>query len=249
MSVELMNMAQTPQTVVFTITYVFMPRPGRQTKLESKFKSIVPIWLDVGGACGSSDVPAFREKIFNYTCPGWTSTVSGQITFAAGHLHDGGTNLHIIKNGDVVCESRPSYAAGGHTGHDSEHISSMSTCSDLETRVGDEWTIQAFYNTKEHVPMAGHDGNLEPVMGIALLYTTGSNAWEIARDGTLTMKVLMYISIGIVVLLGAALLIYRSYKKKKLTGRVRIPTVDEQEEEEEEDVRLPFLENGEVPHR
>ena len=85
MSVELMNMAPTPQTVIFTMTYTYLLHPGQQSKRVNNLKSITPIWLDIGGPCKTSNKPSLPSTTFNYTCPTWKSTVSGPIAFAAGH--------------------------------------------------------------------------------------------------------------------------------------------------------------------
>jgi hypothetical protein len=52
-----------------------------------------------------------------------------------------------------------------------EHISSLSTCYNVGSfKAGDEWSLTAYYNTSEYMPMQNTDGSLEPIMGISLVY-------------------------------------------------------------------------------
>jgi len=167
-----MNMRHEKQKIVFTTTYEFSLVVPKHADL------VEPLWLDVGG-CGTADVPSEPNASFNFSSPSWTSNMSGRMVFAAGHLHDGGTHLQLLKNGDVVCETTPTYHnfSSHMSSGQEEHIKSVSVCSDFaETHPGDDWTIKAFYNTSLHVPMQRMDGSLEPVMGISLVYIAIPNS-------------------------------------------------------------------------
>jgi hypothetical protein len=98
MITELMNMAMEPREAFLTMTYEYIPTVPKDI---SKVKSY---WLDIGG-CGSSSFPALEKGTFEYSSPGWTSSTTGGITLAISHLHDGGTNTGILKNGKVICDS------------------------------------------------------------------------------------------------------------------------------------------------
>ena len=136
-------------------------------------------WLDITD-CGISSVPA-QEGVFELRSTGWTSTVSGRLLEATGHVHDGGVDTVIYKNGEPICTSvqvyghKPEFIAGGHgDGHDDghgegvPHISGAGVCIDFGTvEVGDELVIVANYNTTAHPLDMGHDGEAHPVMGIS----------------------------------------------------------------------------------
>jgi len=48
----------------------------------------------------------------------------------------------------------------------------MSACNNLgKISIGDSLDVTAFYNMSSHTPMLSHDGELHPVMGIAIMYT------------------------------------------------------------------------------
>ncbi|TKA64965.1 hypothetical protein B0A55_09906 [Friedmanniomyces simplex] len=104
--VELMNMLPTNQTGMLTMTYEYIPHP------PSSFSRVKALWLDIGGCNGSSDQPVLSTtQAFNYTSPAWTSGISGKVTFIGGHLHDGGTQLRVLRNGTEECDCVATYGA------------------------------------------------------------------------------------------------------------------------------------------
>lgn len=121
--------------------------------------------------------------------PPWTSIINGNITFSAGHLHDGETTISLTKNNATVCDSTATYGASkGYVGNKLvnmtmpdgtamemempvKHVSNMSVCAVLgEMRVGEKWGVQARYDFGANEGMKGVDGGWDDVMGIALLY-------------------------------------------------------------------------------
>ncbi|OAL35866.1 hypothetical protein AYO20_04772 [Fonsecaea nubica] len=169
LAVDLMNMLHSePQTdVVFTITYEYVQ--GRHTR---DFTALTPYWMDVGG-CRTSDVPAYRDSAFNYSSPVLKGSPQGVVAFVAGHLHDGGTHIDLLKNGKAVCSVKAFYNQYRYLGEGkmTEHVSSIESCALMtETTPEDEWSITAYYDTRVHEPMGMMDGSLEPVMGIMLVY-------------------------------------------------------------------------------
>ncbi|EXJ74615.1 uncharacterized protein A1O5_02912 [Cladophialophora psammophila CBS 110553] len=191
-----------PQTdIVFTITYEYIE--GRHIQ---DFYAVTPYWLDVGG-CKTSDVPAYRDSIFNYSSPILKGVPQGMITFVGGHLHDGGTHIDLTKNGRVVCRLNALYDRYRYQddGKLMEHVSIIETCeTPAKTVTKDEWSIVACYNTSLHEPMEMMDGSLEPVMGIMLVYV----AQGLERHGmsrTMSLSVILGIgSLAAVALLAAA---------------------------------------------
>ncbi|KAJ9495183.1 hypothetical protein H2202_009433 [Exophiala xenobiotica] len=165
LSVELMNMLDDPQQdVVLTITYEIVE--GVHAK---NFLGLTPYWLDSGG-CGPSGLPAYRDTTFEYSSPPVRGVIDGTFTFAGGHLHDGGTHIELMKNGQVMCNLNATYGAYEYMANSERHISSIDTCQPGKVDPGDVWSLVAHYDTQLHKPMAKSDGSLEPVMGIMLLY-------------------------------------------------------------------------------
>lgn len=172
-----MNETEDPRPAVVTVTFEYIPSQPQN------FVNVIPVWLDIG-SCDNSELPAKNNTAFQYSMqPRWKADFSGHITWIAGHLHDGGTHLEVLKNGNTVCDCVAAYGQSpGYVesmsmpgmnmmGMDMEHISSISTCANTGVvNVGDEWGVTAFYNTSEHAPMLDSDGSLAPIMGISLLY-------------------------------------------------------------------------------
>jgi hypothetical protein len=176
-----MNEAAQPRDAVLTLEWEYI------TGMPEGYKRTTPVWIDIDGVCsehGSEVAPPKDNKTFAFEMETpWITPVSGQVVCTAGHLHDGGVDLQIIKNGEAVCDSPARY--GESAGYiettqmemdgmamDMEmlHISSMGGCSDLSTREGDGWTVRANYDFGRHEPMMDGQGGFAPVMGIALLY-------------------------------------------------------------------------------
>jgi hypothetical protein len=176
MSVELMNEVDEPRPAVVTIAYEYIPNPPQS------FSRVLPIWLDIG-TCTDSDMPALNDATFQYSMsPPWKANFAGQVTFTGGHLHDGGTNLTILQNGNTICDSVASYGlTPGYIEAPSSmnmmYISNMSSCENGGVvNIGDEFSITAYYNTSEYALMLNSDGTLAPIMGIALVYIAPENA-------------------------------------------------------------------------
>ncbi|KAI9854883.1 MAG: hypothetical protein M1824_006514 [Vezdaea acicularis] len=170
LSTELMNENEAPSEVYVVITYEYLPG------LPHDFHATKQIWLDVGGCTGSGQ-PAKPHSSFELTMERpWISPFSGHVTYIGGHVHDGGTHVEVLKNDVVVCDcvatygGDPEFVEGDH-GMGMQHISRISTCEgNFPVEKGDRWSIMAYYNTSEHMPMGDGQGGLEPVMGIAMVY-------------------------------------------------------------------------------
>jgi len=169
MATELMNAHKKEREAALTITYEYIPY------LPEEFSTVTPIWLDVGGCHSDVPVPTDESK-FELDSPPWVSSLSGRIVNFMSHLHDGGVELRLQKEGIDVCVSEAEYGvtrrSKGHK-HDTEmsHIVRMSECSDVgRIRIGEEWSVKAQYDLEKHEPMLDEHGQPEPVMGIAIVY-------------------------------------------------------------------------------
>lgn len=110
-TLELMNVSPHPRAVVLTVEYDVVPLPLLPADWNTT--RITPIWLDVTGVCGQSEfpVPIGGYQVFNVATPepAWKSTVAGDVVFAGGHLHDGGTNIKVLQRGKEICNSVATY--------------------------------------------------------------------------------------------------------------------------------------------
>jgi hypothetical protein len=179
--VDLMNENAAAKQVYMTMTYDYVPAttPG--------IKPMKPLWLDIN-QCGTSEVAARTGK-YNVKSVPWTSTINGQWLGVGGHLHDGGTNLTIEQNSQVICDSQAKYGTkpdyvsgdggmdhgGGDPGHGHGgmmHISEHGVCyADTLPRIkaGDRVAITANYDDTKY-PQMVHNGRLHNIMGIAIAY-------------------------------------------------------------------------------
>jgi hypothetical protein len=82
MAIELMNAANKPLTVYFTMSYEIV-----EGEAAEGFKNVLPVWLDITG-CGVGYTPA-KTGVYQYTSPEWKSTVNGTLQYLGGHEHDG----------------------------------------------------------------------------------------------------------------------------------------------------------------
>jgi hypothetical protein len=160
--VDLMNHSREPKVVSIkaTVTHVPDSTPG--------MAPVTPVWLDENN-CGTSEyaVPAGRShQVWR-----WTSTITGRMVAAGGHVHDGGikTVLSNETTGRHLCTS---YAGYGRNPAYMGSLESMTTCihDRLGTvRAGEVLALDTYYD----VPEARND-----VMGIMLAYVYETNDLE-----------------------------------------------------------------------
>lgn len=151
---DIMNHDDALKTVYLTATVSYLPdsTPG--------IKPVTPVWLDVNN-CSTSEyqVPAGpSNRVWR-----WTSTITGRVLAAGGHVHDGGIKM-VLSNESTnqhICTSRAGYATKPQY---RGSIESMTTCiwDRLGTvRAGQVLAIDTYYDTR--VPQSD-------VMGIMIAY-------------------------------------------------------------------------------
>jgi len=117
--VEVMNMKHEPQTVFFETSFTHVPADTRG------MEEVTPVWLDAANCTGDShhSVPDGEST----TTWRWKSTISGTITSAGGHLHDGGRSVTLsnASTGQHICTSKAAY---GTDPAFMGHLESMSVC-------------------------------------------------------------------------------------------------------------------------
>lgn len=151
---ELMNHTAEAKTVYIVVNMRHVPdtTPG--------IKAVTPVWMDMNN-CNTSQysVPAGpSNQVWR-----WTSTITGRVVGAGGHVHDGGlrTVLANETTGETMCSS---YAGYGTKPEFMGTIESMSTCIHDRigtVRAGEVLSIDTYYDS----PTAQDD-----VMGIMIAY-------------------------------------------------------------------------------
>lgn len=151
---ELMNMSPQPQQVYVTMKLSWVDAGS------ARLKNVTPVWLDVDN-CGDSQytIPAGST----HTTWTWTSTMTGDVVAAGGHVHDHGVSITLtnVTRDEEICESVAGY---GTDPHYEGHIESMSVCLGdplAHVREGDELMLDAHYESP-------HPDST--VMGIMLAY-------------------------------------------------------------------------------
>jgi len=152
--VEIMNHSTQPRVVYVATTVSYVP------DTTADMKPVRPVWLDEDN-CRDSTYPVTAgpsNKVWR-----WTSTVTGRVILAGGHVHNGGIKV-VFGNettGQHLCTS---YAGYGTNPAFQGSVESMSTCiwDRLGTvRAGEVLSIDTYYDPPEAQP---------DVMGIVLAY-------------------------------------------------------------------------------
>lgn len=87
----------------------------------------------------------------------------GWIVNSRGHVHDGGINIILKINGEIVCDSKASYGGEGHTAKTAdgkvwETIATTSTCLEpIKVTKGDKMYMEAHYDLELHPRYASTD--------------------------------------------------------------------------------------------
>ena len=178
---DLMNMTAQAKQVYITVEFGYSPLS------TPNIRPITPLWLDVAGCISASSVPARPGQKYTLRSTPITSQSAGKLIGIGGHLHDGGVNLEVTKNGQLICDSRATYGGKpeyieGPTSLEMPgmaHLSEMSRCQGTREApvtsiaVGDRIAIAANYDMTPTGPGGHmHEGEMapHPVMGIAIGY-------------------------------------------------------------------------------
>jgi hypothetical protein len=97
--------------------------------------------------------PAAAQQ--NVRSPPWTVAKAGYIYNAHAHLHDGGVNVQLFKNGALVCSSEAIYGGGQSTttvdGKKWETIQGYEFCTKpIEVIPGDILVLESNYDLIKH---------------------------------------------------------------------------------------------------
>ncbi|KAE9980530.1 hypothetical protein EG328_000266 [Venturia inaequalis] len=178
-NVDLMNDSMDKDVVVYvTTTYDIIPESPKD------WDEAVPVWFDITNCLSSEFSPTAKNGTFTRTAT-WTSNLDGEVMDLLSHLHDGGVSLVLKADGETICDSSANYGetpdyinaptAMKIPGSAEKHISSQTTCdpAKMKTRQmkkGQKWEITANYDFDKFTPMLDVGGEMEPVMGLSLMY-------------------------------------------------------------------------------
>jgi len=173
--IDLMVEDTKPKNLTLEITYEHIP-----TGASTGYKGATMYWLTIGE-------PRAKTGQYKFTTMATTSSVTGSLLYAIGHMHDGGTNMQLFVSGKMVCKSvmhynaRTGYNPGGHKlrkrqhgGHGNDgamHISDPGACTDFgEVKAGDRLTAEAWYDADKYGLMKNPQGKNENLMGNMRVY-------------------------------------------------------------------------------
>jgi len=182
--IDLMTEDPKPKSLTLEITYEWV------SKMSSGYKAATMYWLTIGE-------PAAKSGVYKFTTMPQTTTVAGKLLYSIGHMHDGGTDMRLFVNGNLVCKSimhynaRPGYSpkgaemggmegmghggaaaasGGGHAHGGMAHISDPGACTNFgEVKRGDRMTAEAWYDAVKY-PLMEHNGKKENLMGNMRVY-------------------------------------------------------------------------------
>jgi hypothetical protein len=123
LNTELMNLDDSEKWVWLTLTFDYLEGS------HSNYKNGKLVWLSIGpNRCGRPDPNPFgasnltknlqptSEKFTESSFP-WIAPQSGYILGFNGHMHDGGVEMQVLKNGEAICTTAPMYSSGGNSSH------------------------------------------------------------------------------------------------------------------------------------
>jgi hypothetical protein len=167
--IDLMTEDVKPKNLTLEITYETVP------KTKAGYAAARMYWLTIGE-------PSAKRGVFTFNTMAQTANVNGNLLYAIGHMHDGGTHMDLKVSGRVVCKSVMHYGVrAGYSGqkvkrqhaHGSgpgKHISDPGACTDFgSVRTGDRLTATAYYDANQHGLMM-HNGKAEKLMGNMRVY-------------------------------------------------------------------------------
>ncbi|KAK5712570.1 hypothetical protein LTR17_017951 [Elasticomyces elasticus] len=177
MTGKVANLTPHPKRLVVSVLWDYIINPS------DSVQRVTPYWLDIRG-CSSSRLSSQVNSQFSLRSPGYLSNFHGEIVAIVGHLQDGGTLLEIKRDGRTECELKAEYPSSGARTElqplNHHHIQRVSSCTQpLMMTPTSLWRVVAHYDTFSYLPRLGYLKNIEPAMGIALIYVRRTDYLEI----------------------------------------------------------------------
>lgn len=158
---HVMNMSDAPveAAIEYTVSWT--------DPADGGFDDVEPYFLDVTGCWGNSEYPvpgdggpgSVHEQARTYTIDR-----EGVAVVAGGHLHAGGVDLALSRNGEELCRAEAIYHDEGHDGHAGHgRLDTVTACGVLEEplAVGDQLRLVSRYR---------NDTAVQGAMGIMVAY-------------------------------------------------------------------------------
>jgi len=178
--IDLMTEEVAPKNLTLEISYEY------QNKGSSGYKPARMYWLTVG----EPRAPAYgADKEFKFDAWSMSASSAGNLLYAIGHMHDGGSHMNLKVGGKLVCTSvmhynaRPGYQRKQKRQHNHgagskmDHISDPGACIDFGTvKSGEKLSAEAVYDGSKH-PLMKHNGKLESLMGNMRVYVGPTGSW------------------------------------------------------------------------
>ena len=161
---DLMNWQTTSKTVKIRMTWKYATGSDHTSRAPLR-----PVWMDANQCSLNSyiSVPIGLSD----THYDWTSTLSGKLIAAAGHIHDHGVNIELTNKSageSLLCNSVAGYGGPGYETPDGrKHVSSMGVCTGNPIATiskGQTIRLHGIYNVPE-----GHH-LIDDAMAIAIMY-------------------------------------------------------------------------------
>lgn len=161
---DLMNWQTTSKSVKIRMTWKYATGSDHTSRAPLR-----PVWFDANQCSLNSyiSVPIGLSD----THYDWTSTLSGKLIAAAGHIHDHGVNIELTNKSageSLLCNSVAGYGGPGYETPDGrKHVSSMNVCTGNPIATitkGQTIRLHGIYNVPE-----GHH-LIDDAMAIAIAY-------------------------------------------------------------------------------
>jgi len=96
--IDLMSEDTKAKTVTLFVSYDYVPTGTAGYKAANMY------WLTIGE-------PAAKSGVYKFTTMPQSLSINGQLLYAIGHMHDGGTDMRLFINSKLVCKSVMHYNA------------------------------------------------------------------------------------------------------------------------------------------
>jgi hypothetical protein len=181
-TVDLMSERQDDFDVSMAITYEWI---DKGSEMGAKYKAASMRWVQILN-------PMPEPGKTSYQSMSMRSSINGKLLYTIGHMHDGGTNLKLLINGQTACDSvmyydvngnimkakqpgavarrSPQHSHEGSATFGGAHIASPGACIDYGSiKSSDVLSIEAYYDFDQFKTMT-HEGKEERLMGNCRVY-------------------------------------------------------------------------------
>jgi len=154
---EIVNYNPENTTIYLQMEAEYLP------EIPSDYLDASALVFSATGCSSPGYKPPGNNPKYNFTSESFLMDRDGYILNMRGHLHDGGSSIQMLLNGNIACESFPKYedipGAKKSDGSSWQTITEMSYCDDpVQFRKGDKVTLISIYDTTIHPLREGSSG-------------------------------------------------------------------------------------------